>query len=195
VLSVWSELADANMDGTNVDLSKVDRLDQRTEDHSWNQAGVITRPTTPTQETTDIIKCYRSEYFFLKQKVCYANLKCTDQFVKKILPPLLPKIVLNPPPKRIMPPPVLVKKAVVVPTVAPKAGGSSRRRPISASIIETDSGSEDPVRLMKKQKKTMAVAVAAKNEPELVVSSEEEGGEAEEIVDETLKVYQVHFDL
>jgi hypothetical protein len=74
VLSAWSELADANMDGTKVDPSKVNRLDQRAEEHTWNQVGVITRPTTPTKATTDIIKTYRGEYFFFEATACYANL-------------------------------------------------------------------------------------------------------------------------
>jgi hypothetical protein len=69
LLSGWSELAEANMDIANVDPSKVDRLDPRAEEHPWNEAGVQTRPTTPTKEIAETIQVYCHKFCFEKSSI------------------------------------------------------------------------------------------------------------------------------
>jgi hypothetical protein len=65
VLSAWSEWAQAEDDIVNVDPSRVETSDERVLTHSWHQANVETRPSTPSAEGKAFLKKYVGMYSIL----------------------------------------------------------------------------------------------------------------------------------
>jgi hypothetical protein len=65
VLSGWSEWADALKDETKVVASRVKSSDERAAKHSWHQADIPTRPSTPTGAVKAIIEKYSGEFGFI----------------------------------------------------------------------------------------------------------------------------------